>query len=119
MLCLLEPGCRANGGNTGLQNPKLYPPSGARRLRFCRRVAPLPRLWPSRILLILGGAQCCAASERVRPMDLNYTPEEQAFREEVSAFLRERMPAEISRKVLEHKRLNKEDHVRWQKILHE
>jgi len=52
-------------------------------------------------------------------MDLNYTPEEQAFREDVRAFLRERLPHEISRKILEHKRLGKEDQVRWQKILHE
>jgi alkylation response protein AidB-like acyl-CoA dehydrogenase len=52
-------------------------------------------------------------------MDLNYTPEEQAFREQVRAFLKERLPADVSRKVLEHKRLGKEDQVRWQKILHE
>ncbi len=52
-------------------------------------------------------------------MDLNYTPEEQAFRDEVRAFVRSRLPHDISRKVLEHKRLNREDFVRWQKILHE
>jgi alkylation response protein AidB-like acyl-CoA dehydrogenase len=52
-------------------------------------------------------------------MDLNYTTEEQTFREEVRAFLSERLPHEISRKVLEHKRLGKEDQVRWQKILYE
>jgi alkylation response protein AidB-like acyl-CoA dehydrogenase len=52
-------------------------------------------------------------------MDLNYTPQEQAFRDEVRAFVRSRLPHEISRKVLEHKRLEKEDHVRWQKILYE
>jgi alkylation response protein AidB-like acyl-CoA dehydrogenase len=51
-------------------------------------------------------------------MDLNYTPDELEFRDEVRAFLRQRLPHEISRKVLEHKRLSKEDHVRWQKILH-
>jgi alkylation response protein AidB-like acyl-CoA dehydrogenase len=50
-------------------------------------------------------------------MDLNYTPEELEFRDEVRAFLRARLPHEISRKVLEHKRLTKEDHVRWQKLL--
>ena len=52
-------------------------------------------------------------------VDLNYTPEEQAFREEVRAFVRAELPADISRKVLEHKRLSKEDYVRWQKILHQ
>ncbi len=52
-------------------------------------------------------------------MDLNYTPEEEAFRAEVRAFVRSKLPPEIGRKVLEHKRLNKDDHVRWQKILYE
>jgi alkylation response protein AidB-like acyl-CoA dehydrogenase len=52
-------------------------------------------------------------------MDLNYTPEEQAFRDEVRAFVRASLPHDISRKVLEHKELGKEDYVRWQKILHQ
>ncbi len=52
-------------------------------------------------------------------MDLNYTAEELAFRAEARAFIRERLPQEISRKVLEHKRLGKDDYVRWQRILHE
>ena len=51
-------------------------------------------------------------------MNLNYTPEEQAFREQVREFVRTQLPSDISRKVIEHKRLSKEDHVRWQKILH-
>jgi alkylation response protein AidB-like acyl-CoA dehydrogenase len=52
-------------------------------------------------------------------MDLHYTREEQAFREEVRAFVRERLPRDISAKVLSHRRVVKEDYVRWQKILHE
>jgi alkylation response protein AidB-like acyl-CoA dehydrogenase len=52
-------------------------------------------------------------------MDLNYTPEEQAFRDEVRAFVRASLPHDIARKVLEHKELAKEDYVRWQKILHQ
>lgn len=51
-------------------------------------------------------------------MDLNYTEDELAFREEVRAFVRNRLPAEISRKVLGHKRLEKDDHVRWQRLLY-
>jgi alkylation response protein AidB-like acyl-CoA dehydrogenase len=51
-------------------------------------------------------------------VNLNYTPEEQAFREQVRSFLRANLPGDISQKVLHHKRLSKEDHVRWQKILH-
>ncbi|MFH1602907.1 MAG: acyl-CoA dehydrogenase family protein [Pseudomonadota bacterium] len=52
-------------------------------------------------------------------MDLNYTKEEQAFREDVRAFVRDNLPKDISRKVLHHQRLVKEDWVRWQKILYE
>ena len=52
-------------------------------------------------------------------MDLNYTREEAAFREEVREFMRTSLPNEISNKVLNHKRLARADHVRWQKILHE
>ncbi len=52
-------------------------------------------------------------------MDLNYTAEEQAFREEVRQFLREKLPPEIAAKVKAHKRLTKEEIVRWQKILNE
>ncbi|ASK33596.1 acyl-CoA dehydrogenase family protein [Alloalcanivorax mobilis] len=52
-------------------------------------------------------------------MDINYTPEERAFRDEVRAFLRDKLPAEISRKVKEHKRLGKEDMVRWMRILND
>ena len=52
-------------------------------------------------------------------MDINFTAEEAAFRDEVRAFLKDKLPADISRKVKEHKRLGKEDTVRWQKILNE
>ena len=52
-------------------------------------------------------------------MDLNFTAEEQAFRQEVRDFLRAKLPAELSNKVLGGKRMEKGDFVRWQKILHE
>jgi alkylation response protein AidB-like acyl-CoA dehydrogenase len=51
-------------------------------------------------------------------MDLNFTAEEQAFREEVRSFLRAKLPGNISDKVLGGKRLEKNDFVDWQKILH-
>ena len=51
-------------------------------------------------------------------MDLQYTPEEQAFRAEVRAFVRANLPRDISAKVLNHRRVVKDDYVRWQKILH-
>jgi len=50
-------------------------------------------------------------------MDLRYADEELAFRDAVRAFVRAHLPADIARKVLEHRRLGKEDHVRWQDIL--
>ncbi len=52
-------------------------------------------------------------------MDLNYTPDEIAFRDDVRAFVRDKLPKDISRKVLEHRRLGKSDMVRWQDILAE
>jgi alkylation response protein AidB-like acyl-CoA dehydrogenase len=50
-------------------------------------------------------------------MDLNYTAGELAFRDEVRAFTRENLPADIARRVLEHRNLHKEDSMRWQDIL--
>ncbi|HCO63224.1 MAG TPA: pimeloyl-CoA dehydrogenase large subunit [Alcanivorax sp.] len=52
-------------------------------------------------------------------MDINYTAEERAFRDEVRTFLNEKLPKDIASKVKEHKRLGKEDTIRWQKILNE
>jgi len=52
-------------------------------------------------------------------MDINYTAEERAFRDEVRTFLKDKLPKDISSKVKEHKRLGKEDTIRWQKILNE
>ena len=51
-------------------------------------------------------------------MDLDFTPEEQAFRREVRAFLDARLPAAIASKVLQGLSLSKEEVVRWHKILH-
>ncbi len=52
-------------------------------------------------------------------MRLEFTEEEQAFREEVRAFLREKLPAQIRDKVLNGYELSREDHVLWQRTLHE
>ncbi|MGB7543951.1 MAG: acyl-CoA dehydrogenase family protein [Burkholderiales bacterium] len=52
-------------------------------------------------------------------MDLDYTPAELAFRDQVRAFVRAGLPQDISRRVLEHKRLHKDDWVRWQTILYQ
>lgn len=50
-------------------------------------------------------------------MDLQYTPQEQAFRAEVREFVRAQLPRDISAKVLNHRRVVKDDYVRWQKVL--
>src|SRR5215467_14921480 len=50
-------------------------------------------------------------------MDLRFTPEENAFREEVRAFMRASLPEAIRRKMVEGRRLVKEDLVTWQRIL--
>lgn len=50
-------------------------------------------------------------------MELRYTPEEIAFRDEVRAFTRANLPADIAAKVLNHRRQSKNDFVRWQDLL--
>ncbi len=51
-------------------------------------------------------------------MDLSYTPQEEAFRAEVRAFLDAEVPAPVRAKVRLGRRLHKDDMVGWQKILH-
>jgi pimeloyl-CoA dehydrogenase large subunit len=50
-------------------------------------------------------------------MDLRFTVDELAFREEVRAFMREALPAVIRTKVIENRRLARDDYVTWQRIL--
>jgi alkylation response protein AidB-like acyl-CoA dehydrogenase len=53
-------------------------------------------------------------------MDLSYSPEEAAFRDEVRAFLETSLPEELSAKVRQgHDNLTKEDLERWHAILNE
>jgi hypothetical protein len=52
-------------------------------------------------------------------MDLNSTPEEERFRDEVRAFLAEKLPQELSDKVANGKHLSKDDMQRWHAILNE
>ena len=52
-------------------------------------------------------------------MDLRFTAEETAFRNEVRAFFRTALPPEIRRKMVEGRRLGKDDIVRWQRVLNE
>jgi alkylation response protein AidB-like acyl-CoA dehydrogenase len=51
-------------------------------------------------------------------MELNFSPDEQAFREEVRAFVRDKLPAETRRKVMNSERLTPEEQIDWQRLLH-
>ncbi|MEP1581528.1 MAG: acyl-CoA dehydrogenase family protein [Marinobacter sp.] len=50
-------------------------------------------------------------------MNIHFTPEEQAFRDEVRAFLKQQLPADIANNVRLGRALSKRDHQRWQAIL--
>lgn len=50
-------------------------------------------------------------------MDLAFTPEEQAFREEIRAWVHANLPKDISHKVHNALRLSRDDMQRWAKIL--
>jgi alkylation response protein AidB-like acyl-CoA dehydrogenase len=50
-------------------------------------------------------------------MDLNYSPEELAFRDEVRAWLREHLPEDLRAKTAAGDHLDKEDLLRWHRIL--
>jgi len=52
-------------------------------------------------------------------MDLNYTPEELAFADEVRQWVRAHLSPETRDRVLHHKHLDKEEQVTWQRQLHE
>jgi alkylation response protein AidB-like acyl-CoA dehydrogenase len=51
-------------------------------------------------------------------MQLQELPEDQAFRTEVREFVAVNLPTEIRDRVLNFQRVEREDYVRWQKILH-
>ncbi len=50
-------------------------------------------------------------------MDLTWTEQEAAFREEVRSFTEENLPADIRDKQMHHQRLGKDDYIRWHRIL--
>ena len=52
-------------------------------------------------------------------MDLNYSPEENAFRQDVHDFLREALPKSLRHKVLAGIHHSREEQVAWQKTLYE
>jgi alkylation response protein AidB-like acyl-CoA dehydrogenase len=50
-------------------------------------------------------------------MDLNYSPADDAFRADIRAWLDANLPQALRAKVLDHKRLNREDYASWHKLL--
>jgi alkylation response protein AidB-like acyl-CoA dehydrogenase len=50
-------------------------------------------------------------------MDLAFTPEEQKFADEVRAFVKANLPADVRDKVKNGKHLNRDDYMRWQQAL--
>ncbi|MDB5860162.1 MAG: hypothetical protein JWQ76_3851 [Ramlibacter sp.] len=50
-------------------------------------------------------------------MDLNFSPEHQAFRAEVQDFLARSLPDDIRERTLRGEKLSRADHIRWQQIL--
>jgi alkylation response protein AidB-like acyl-CoA dehydrogenase len=53
----------------------------------------------------------------MRLMNLDFTDDDRAFREEVRSFLREALPADLREKMIARRHLEKTDIVRWQRIL--
>ncbi len=51
-------------------------------------------------------------------MDLSYSGQDLAFRNEVRGFVRENLPESLRDKVLGHRHLGRDDYVQWQRILH-
>jgi alkylation response protein AidB-like acyl-CoA dehydrogenase len=51
-------------------------------------------------------------------MELAFTPKEQEFRAEVREFIAQNLPADIQDKVLNGKRMGREDFLRWHRVLH-
>jgi pimeloyl-CoA dehydrogenase large subunit len=50
-------------------------------------------------------------------MDLRFTPDEIAFRDDVRAFMKQKLPAAIRAKMIEGRRLSRDDLVEWQRVL--
>jgi alkylation response protein AidB-like acyl-CoA dehydrogenase len=50
-------------------------------------------------------------------MDLNYSPADDAFRADIRAWLDAHLPQALRAKVLDHKRLSRDDYASWHKLL--
>jgi len=52
-------------------------------------------------------------------MDLNYAPDDLAFRDTVRTWIAAKLPKDLQHRVLNHKRLQREDYARWHKIVYQ
>src|SRR5690349_6116662 len=59
-----------------------------------------------------------AQRKQEETMDLRFTEEEIAFRDEVRSFFRENVPDDIRNKMVDGEHMGKADFVRWTRILH-
>jgi len=50
-------------------------------------------------------------------MDLDYSPADDAFRADIRAWLEANLPRALRAKVLNHKRLNREDYASWHRMV--
>jgi pimeloyl-CoA dehydrogenase large subunit len=50
-------------------------------------------------------------------MDLRFTPEEVQFREEVRAFIRDNLPADVKNKMIQGRHVSKDEMIAWQRAL--
>src|SRR5260370_24739095 len=57
------------------------------------------------------------SAERSPTMDLNYSPEELAFRDEVRGWLRTNLPADLRQKMESYQELSNAELLRWHQIL--
>ena len=78
---------------------------------------PLPQREKGKETAPLAGEGWGRGTEGNTPMDLRFTPEEIAFRDEVRTFFRTQIPAEIRRKVREGRKIEKADYVLSQRTL--
>ena len=51
-------------------------------------------------------------------MDLNYAPDDLAFRDTVRSWIEANLPKDLQHKVLNHKRLQRDDYARWHKTVY-
>ena len=79
--------------------------------------APPVRQLPSSSTCAAPSAVTMTTPDLGHTMDLSYSPEETAFRNEVRDWLAANLPADIRDKVTSYRGLSKDEYLRWHKIL--